>query len=230
VQPNKAIVGANAFAHSSGIHQDGLIKHRGTYEIIDPKMIGIPNHILVLNRHSGRHAVESRLKELGFEIIPDQFQKIFRKFQELADKKKEVFNEDLIALMDEEAAVVFETYRLDYLQCNAGTGTIPSATVRILRGDEVLQAAAWGDGPVDATYNAIAKATGQDVELEHYGIRALTGSSEAQGEAILRIRYEGRVFVGRGVSTDIIEASAKAYISALNHMVARQANGRNGKE
>jgi len=221
VQPNKAIVGANAFAHESGIHVDGLLKHRSTYEIMTPESVGVPKSKMVLGRHSGRHGLKARCEELGFELDEQQLQDVYEKFTELADKKKEVFDEDIIALIDDEITAMPETFHLDYLQCSSGTGTLPSATVRIVRGEQILQEAAWGDGPVDATYNAITKATGLKVELENYSIRAVTGSSEALGEAILRIRYEGKVFVGRGVSTDIIEASAKAYISALNHMMAR---------
>ena len=221
VQPNKAIVGANAFAHESGIHVDGLLKHRSTYEIMTPESVGVPKSKMVLGRHSGRHGLKARCEELGFELDEQQLQGIYEKFTELADKKKEVFDEDIIALIDDEITALPEIFHLDYLQCSSGTGTLPSATVRIVRGEQILQEAAWGDGPVDATYNAITKATGLKVELENYSIRAVTGSSEALGEAILRIRYEGKVFVGRGVSTDIIEASAKAYISALNHMMAR---------
>ncbi len=221
VQPNKAIVGANAFAHESGIHQDGVLKHRETYEIMTPESVGVSGSRIVLGRHSGRHAFKSRITELGFELNGDKFTQLFDRFTEIADKKKEVFDEDIIALMDDEMTSVPEIFRLDFLQVFAGTG-MPSASVIIARGDEVIKESAWGDGPVDATYNAITKAVGFEVKLENYTIRAVTGSSEALGEAVLRIRHEGEAFVGRGLSTDIIEASAKAYISALNHMVARR--------
>jgi len=221
VQPNKAIVGANAFAHESGIHVDGLLKHRSTYEIMTPESVGLTESKMVLGRHSGRHGFKARCEDLGFALQENQLQDAYERFLELADKKKEVFDEDIIALLDDEMADAYETFRLDYLQCSSGTGTLPSATVRIVKKDEVLQEAAWGDGPVDATYNAISKATGMAPELENYSIRAVTGSSEALGEATLRIRHEGKVFVGRGVSTDIIEASARAYISALNHMMVK---------
>ena len=225
VQPNKAIVGDNAFAHESGIHVDGLLKDRSTYEIMTPETVGVPGMKMVLGRHSGRHGFKMRCEELGFELDGERLDDTYQKFLGLADKKKEIFDEDIIALLDEEREERLQTFHLDYLQCTSGTGTLPSATVRIMRGQEILQAADWGDGPVDATYNAIAKAIGLEVELENYSIRALTGSSEAQGEAILRIRHEGKVYIGRGVSTDIIEASAKAYISALNHMMTRKSNG-----
>ncbi|MBN1844961.1 MAG: 2-isopropylmalate synthase [Sedimentisphaerales bacterium] len=226
VQPNKAIVGANAFAHESGIHVDGLLKDRSTYEIMTPESVGVPGSRMVLGRHSGRHGFKARCSELGIELNDTQIQQAYEKFLELADKKKEVFDEDIVALLEDEFETIPQMFRLEFLQCASGTGTIPSATVRISREGEMLQEAAWGDGPVDATYNAIRKATGIDVKLERYNIRAVTESSEALGEAILHIRSGEKVYVGRAVSTDIIEASAKAYISALNHMLARS-NGIN---
>jgi 2-isopropylmalate synthase len=225
VQPNKAIVGENAFAHASGIHQDGVLKEAITYEIMTPESVGVPGSRMVLDRHSGRHAFKARSAELGVELSDQMLNQAFEKFKDLADKKKEVYDEDIIALLEEEFEKIPQVFHLEFLQCAAGTGTIPSATVRIRKDDEILQEAAWGDGPVDATYNAIRKATGIDVELETYNIRAVTESSEALGEAILHIRSGDKVFVGRGVSTDIIEASAKAYISALNHMLARGNGG-----
>ncbi len=229
VQPNKAIVGDNAFAHESGIHVDGMLKNRSTYEIMTPESVGLTGSKMVLGRHSGRHGFKVRCAELGFDLNKQQLQDVYEKFMALADKKKEVFDEDIIAMLDDGIADIPEVFHLDYLQCSCGTGTLPSATVRINRQGQTLQEAAWGDGPVDATYNAITKATGLNPELENYSIRAVTGSSEALGEAVLRIRHEGRVYVGRGVSTDIIEASAKAYISALNHMMARGNNGSDKK-
>lgn len=230
VQPNKAIVGANAFAHESGIHVDGMLKSRNTYEIMTPESVGRAGSKMVLGRHSGRHGFTVRCEELGFELDDQQINGAYEQFLLLADKKKEVFDEDIIALLEDELADVPETFHLDYLQCSAGTQTLPSATVRIIHGDQILQEASWGDGPVDATYNAITQATGTDVELENYSIRALTGSSEALGEAILRISHHGRTFIGRGVSTDIIEASAKAYIAALNRMMARSENDKSQKQ
>jgi 2-isopropylmalate synthase len=221
VQPNKAIVGANAFAHESGIHQDGLLKNRSTYEIMTPESVGVPGSKMVLGRHSGRHGFKARCEELGITVDEQQLDVLYQNFLRLADKKKEIFDEDIIALLDDEITTMKETFHLEYLQCSAGTGTIPSATVRIDKQGTILQEAAWGDGPVDATYNAIKKATGLDPKMENYTIRAVTESSEALGEATLRIRHEDRTFIGRGVSTDIIEASAKAFINALNHMVAK---------
>lgn len=226
VQPNKAIVGANAFAHESGIHVDGLLKHRSTYEIMRPEDVGVGGSRMVLGRHSGRHGFKSRCEELGFALDEEQIDKLYEKFKELADKKKEIFDEDILALMDDALPTTRQTYALELMQCTSGTGVIPSATVRILKdGEEELTETALGDGPVDAAYHAISKATGLAPTLENYTIRAVTGSTDALGEAVIRIRGGERVFAGRGVSTDIIEASAKAYINALNHMVARQKSG-----
>jgi len=226
VQVNKAIVGANAFAHESGVHVDGLLKDRTTYEIITPESVGVTASRVVLGRHSGRHGFKIRCQELGFELDNRQLDTVYQRFTELADKKKEVFDEDIITLLDDTIPAAAETFHLDYLQCSCGTGTIPSATVRILSQGRRLQESAWGDGPVDAAYNAISKATGLHPKLENYSIRAITSGTEALGEAVVRINAGDRIYAGRGASTDIIEASAKAYVNALNHMIARGSNGK----
>ena len=225
IQANKAIVGANAFAHESGIHVDGMLKDRRTYEIMTPESVGLTGSKMVLGRHSGRHGFKARCAELGFGLNEEQLTQAFEQFLQLADKKKEVFDDDIVALLADELALGGEMFRLDYLQVSSGTGTLPTATVRIIREDQVLQEAAYGDGPVDAAFRAISKATGLAPKLENYTIRAVTESSEALGEAVLRVREGGRIFVGRGISTDIIEASAKAYVSALNHMMVTANNG-----
>lgn len=219
VQPNKAIVGENAFAHESGIHVDGLLKNRETYEIMTPESVGVTTSRMVLGRHSGRHGFKKRCEELGFDLTEQKITEAFEKFLELADKKKEVYDEDICSILEVGMENHSNTFRLDYLQVSCGSGTIPSATVKISRGEEVLQYAAWGDGPVDAAYNAIKGATGISVHLDKYQIRAVTGDSKALGEAVLRITHDGHMFTGHGVSTDIVEASAKAYISAINHMI-----------
>lgn len=219
VQPNKAIVGENAFAHESGIHVDGLLKNRETYEIMTPESVGVTTSRMVLGRHSGKHGFKKRCEELGFARTDEQITEAFEKFLELADKKKEVYDEDICSILEMGMEGNSNAYKLEYLQVSCGSGTIPSATVRISRGGETLQYAAWGDGPVDAAYNAISKAVGTSVHLDKYQIRAVTGDSRALGEAVLRITHEGKMFTGHGVSTDIVEASAKAYISAINHMV-----------
>ena len=225
VPPNKAIVGANAFAHSSGIHQDGVLKERNTYEIMRPEDVGIMESQIVLTARSGRHALRHRLEDLGYELSQEQLNQMYERFLAIADKKKEVYDEDLIALVGDEITAVPEKYRLEYLHTLSGTGTIPTATVRIrIDGEQVVQEAAWGDGPVDAAYKAIDKVIGVQVKLGEYSIRAVTSGTEAMGEVTLRIVDDGRTIVGRGVSTDVIEASAKAYINALNNLAARREN------
>ncbi len=219
VQVNKAIVGANAFAHESGIHVDGILKNRETYEIMTPASVGVSTSRMVLGRHSGKHGFKKRCEELGFDLTEAQINEAFDKFLELADKKKEIYDEDICSILEVGMDTPSNTYKLEYLQVSSGSGTIPSATVKIRRCDEVLQHAAWGDGPVDAAYNAISAATGVDVHLDKYQIRAVTGDSKALGEAVLRITHDGRSFTGHGASTDIVEASAMAYISAINHMI-----------
>ncbi len=226
VQVNKAIVGANAFAHESGIHVDGMLKHRETYEIMTPESVGVPGSKMVLGRHSGKHGFKSRCNELGFELTNEQLDQAFELFMELADKKKEIFDEDIMALLKDEMPNVEESIKLDYLQVSSGTGTLPSATVRIIYNGKTMQEAAWGDGPVDAAYNAIRRASGLSPVLENYSIKAVTSSSEALGEAVVRIKDDEKIFAGHGVSTDIIEASAKAFVNALNHMLAKS----NGKK
>ncbi len=220
IQPNKAIVGANAFAHESGIHVDGILKERTTYEIMTPESIGLGGSRMVLGRHTGRHGFVDRCKQLGFKLNQQEIEHAYQRFVEIADKKKEVFDEDIAAIINEEIHVVEHIYELLYLHVASGTGTLPTASVKIKTGDETTQAAACGDGPVDAAYEAIREATGLSPKLENYSIRAVTGGKEALGEATVRISEDGRTFIGRGISTDIIEASAKAYVDAINRMIA----------
>ncbi len=220
IQPNKAIVGANAFAHEAGVHVDGILKERTTYEIMTPESIGLGGSRMVIGRHTGRHGFVDRCKQLGFKLNGQETEHAYERFLEIADKKKEVFDEDLAAIINEEIHVVEHFYHLEYLHVASGTGTLPTASVKIKTGDQTKQAAACGDGPVDAAYEAIREATGLSPKLENYTIRAITGGKEALGEATVRITEDGRTFVGRGISTDIIEASAKAYVDAINRMVA----------
>ena len=224
VPPNKAIVGANAFAHSSGIHQDGVLKKRDNFEIIDPREVGWEDTSIVLSARSGRHALRHRLEKLGYELTPEELDKAYDRFIEVADKKKEVFDEDLMAIVGDELRNIAEKYRLDYLQTVSGTGSIPAATVRIkVDGGEPLQASACGDGPVDAAYEAINAALKIDsVKVEEYGIQAITGGSQAMGEVTVRVADGDLKTTGHGVSTDIIEASAKAYVDALNRLDVRK--------
>jgi 2-isopropylmalate synthase len=222
VQHNKAIVGSNAFAHEAGIHQDGMLKNRLTYEIITPQSIGVPASKLVLGKHSGRHAFRDRLSELGYVLSEDELQKAYERFIELADKKKEVSDRELEALIQGELGAMQDLFELDYLHVSSGITTIPTATVRISKDGELREEAACGDGPVDAVYKAVDRIVGLPVELKEYAIKAVTGGPDALGEVSIRVQTaEGRIFSGRGLSTDIIEASARAYMHALNK-IARE--------
>jgi 2-isopropylmalate synthase len=219
VQRNKAIVGENAFAHESGIHQDGVLKYRETYEIMDPASVGIPKNSLVLGKHSGRHAFRDRVTQLGYTLTDEQVESAFTKFKALADKKKEVFDEDIEALVDDQLELSAGLWELVQLQVVSGSTTIPTATVvlRDSNGDTVRDAAD-GDGPVDAIYSAIQRLTGIKVNLTDYRIRAVTRGKEAQGEVQIEMEHNGRKIRGRGLSTDILEASARAYLAAINRL------------
>lgn len=224
VQPNKAIVGANAFAHESGIHVDGLLKSRQTYEIMTPDSIGLSDMKIVLGRHSGKHAFKKRLEDLGYTLTDDEFERAFEQFLVVADRKKEVFDEDLAAIIEGEIRSISEYYKLEYFHISSGSSTIPTSTVRMRAGEEVMQESAWGDGPVDATFRAINRIAGIDLSLEEYSLRAVTAGTEAMGEVTLRmVVNESLVIIGRGVSTDILEASAKAYVDGLNKIRQRLA-------
>jgi len=222
IQPNKAIVGANAFAHESGVHVDGLLKDRSTYEIMSPESVGVPGMKVVLGRHTGRHGFFDRCRSLGFHLTDEEAEQAYNRFLEIADKKKEVFDEDVAAIINDEIRTVERVYHLEYLHVACGTGTLPTASVKMQVKGETKLAAACGDGPVDAAYEAIRGATGLSPKLESYSIRAITGGKEAMGEATARIVEGGRTYIGRGVSTDIIEASAKAYVDAINRMTAAE--------
>ena len=224
VQANKAIVGANAFSHSSGIHQDGMLKHKLTYEIMNPKDVGIEESTLLLTARSGRNGLHNRLKHLGFDLSSKEIDNIFEKFKALADKKKYVFDEDLIALIQEGKSEQRESFTLEYINTASGTGTIPTATVRLKKGKEIFQEAACGDGPVDAMTKAMDKITGHKPTLEDYSLRSISSGKDALGEVTVRIDEKGVKMIGRGTSTDIIEASAKAYLNAINRISLTQKN------
>jgi len=224
VQPNKAIVGANAFAHESGIHQDAVIKDAATYEIMTPQEIGLSSNAIVLGRHSGRHGLKNRLSELGYALQPAELDVIYQRFLEIADRKKEVYDEDLLALMSAETGETAETWKLDYFHILSGNKTVPTATVVLRRGEESLQEAAVGDGPVDAAYNALNRIVDLPVTLQDYNLRGVTGGKEAVGEVVVRVRHQGTTWLGRGASTDIIEASIRAYLNALNRILAAGAS------
>ncbi len=219
VQPNKAIVGDNAFAHEAGIHQDGILKERTTYEIMKPLDIGLTESRLVLGKHSGRHAFSERLKKLGYKLSREEVDKAFATFKALADKKKEIYDDDLHALIEEQLVTVPSVYQLEYIQISSGTSTIPTATVCLKKGDNVIQDASCGDGPVDAAYKTIERITKIKCRLVDYSLRAVTSGKDAVGEVTVRVRHGGREVTARGASTDIIEASAKAYVNAINRLL-----------
>ncbi len=213
---NKAIVGDNAFAHEAGIHQHGVLAARETYEIMRSEDIGIPSSKLVLGKHSGRHAFKQRTEALGYSLTDEQIDKAFEKFKLLADKKKEVFDEDIEALIDEQIEQAPEVWTLAGVQTTAGSSAVPTATVTLVKEGESFTDAAIGDGPVDAVYQAIGRITGIKLRLTEYALRALTGGTDAQGEVTIEVEYQGRHFRARGVSTDIVEGSARAYLAAVN--------------
>lgn len=222
VQHNKAIVGENAFRHEAGIHQDGILKNRKTYEIMNPKMIGIPENELVMGKHSGRHALKTRLKNLGFTLTDNELEKAFERFKTLADKKKEITDIDLIVITEEETLTLKPVYTLDYFHIVSGSSTIPSATVRIKKEKEVFEDASRGDGPIDALYKAIDRITKLSPKLKEYKITAITGGKDAQGEVAVSLEIKDLKVAGKGISTDIIEASGKAYLSAINQYLSRK--------
>ena len=220
VQPNKAIVGANAFAHESGIHQDGVLKHRETYEIMRAEDVGWGANKLVLGKLSGRNAFRTRLAELGIDLPDEEAMNVaFARFKELADKKGEVFDEDLHALVSEEGIVpAHEHYKLSALKVTSETGTVPHARVVMTVGETEVVAEVSGDGPVDAVLKAIERMAGSHAQMQLYSVNAITGGTDAQGEVTVRLEREGRIVNGLGADTDIIVASAKAYINALNRL------------
>ena len=221
VPPNKAVIGDNAFAHESGIHQHGVLNNSLTYEIIAPEIIGISHNSLILGKHSGRHALEERLKSLGYELDNEAIGILFTKFKELADRKKVIFDRDIEALVVDKPADYNECFRLIYHHVSSGNQTMSTASVRLQGSDgTMLEEASGGDGPVDAAFKAIEKAIGIEIQLKDYQLKAVTAGKDALGEATVWVEREGRVFNGRGLSTDVIEASVKAYLNAINRMLA----------
>ena len=219
VQPNKAIVGANAFAHESGIHQDGIMKNKLTYEIMDAEMIGLNNNLIVLGKHSGRHAFQARLKELGFDVSENELNRAFVKFKELADRKKEITDWDLEAIVNDEIQQIPDLFKLQLVQVSCGSNSQPTATVTILnpQGQELTDAAI-GTGPVDAVYKAINRVVNVPNELIEFSVQSITAGIDAIGEVTIRLRGNQRIFSGHAANTDIIVASAQAYINALNRL------------
>ncbi len=219
VQPNKAIVGQNAFSHEAGIHQDGVLKKSSTYEIIRPQDVGFGGTRLVLGKHSGRHAFNERLKKLGFELDENEILKAFERFKALADKKKEIFDEDLLSIVEDGIVSIPETFRFEDLTIVSGNKITPEATIGLAKGGKVLKKSSSGDGPVDACYKAIDAITGLKCRLLDYSLKSITGGKDALGEVTVRIVSNKDEVSGRGTSTDIIEASAKAYVNAVNKLI-----------
>ena len=223
VQPNKAVVGQNAFSHEAGIHQDGVLKKRSTYEIIKPEEVGFSESFIVLGKHSGRHAFSQRLKDLGYKLTKKETDNTFWHFKVLADKKKEIFDEDLEALIDEQLAKIPKSWSLSYLQTKSATASSPKAIIGLKGPDGKIQrASSIGDGQVDACYKAIEKITKQKGKLEDYSIQSVTAGKDALGEVRVRVKFKKYIISGHGASTDIIEASAKAYLNTINKLIARR--------
>jgi 2-isopropylmalate synthase len=220
VQPNKAIVGSNAFAHSSGVHQDGILKDRSTYEIMRPEDVGIKQHTMVLTARSGRAALSHKLKELGFDLDKQSFERVFQRFIDVADRKKEITAKDISSIVEIEMSRVEETYSFLGMQIMSGDQMTPLSSVRLKKGKEVLIDAAIGNGPVDATFHCIERLVGHQGKLLDYDLKAITTGKDALGEAVVRVEIEGRVYSGVGTSPDIIEASARAYLNAFNRFFA----------
>ncbi|NEN94924.1 MAG: 2-isopropylmalate synthase, partial [Moorea sp. SIO3I7] len=235
VQPNKAIVGSNAFAHESGIHQDGVLKHKLTYEIMDAESIGLKENQIVLGKLSGRNAFRSRLKELGYDLSDNDLNKAFVRFKEVADKKKEITDWDLEAIVNDEVYQAPEVFHLELVQVSCGDHGSPTATItlRTPTGKE-LSDAAIGTGPVDAVYKAINRVVNRVVKLPNklieFSVQSVTGGIDALGEVTIRLQHNERVYSGYAASTDIIVASAQAYVNALNRLYSAMQNGKLGND
>ncbi len=218
VQANKAVVGANAFAHESGIHQDGFLKKQETYEIMTPESIGLSQSTLVLGKHSGRHAFRARLEEMGYHLSEAETNRAFERFKSLADAKKEIFDEDIVALIADEVYRIPDIFELEEMEAHSVTGQPPRARVRMRVDGQILEKASTGDGPVDAVYSAIKQITGSESPLVGYFVKGITGGTDAQGEVTARVQEGDQIFIGQGADTDIIVASARAYVNALNKL------------
>ncbi|WP_422443571.1 2-isopropylmalate synthase [Thermoanaerobacterium sp. DL9XJH110] len=225
VQPNKAVVGANAFAHESGIHQHGVLSEKSTYEIMTPESIGLASNRIVLGKLSGRHAFSQRLKELGYELPDEEINKAFERFKDLADKKKEITDSDIEAIVEDQVSKMPQLIELEYFQTSSGNQTIATATVRVKVAGRSIEEASTGDGPIDATYRALERACNINCRLVDYSIKSVSSGKDAMGEVVVKIEKDGKVYTGRGLSTDIIEASALAYTNALNKTLFNNGNG-----
>jgi len=218
VQPNKAIVGANAFAHEAGIHQDGYLKERTTYEIMTPESVGIGQSSLVLGKHSGKHALKNRLEALGYNLADTEISKVFKRFKDISDRKKDIYDEDIEAIVMEEIYRIPDKYRLKYLNVTSGTVAVPTATVQLEIEGEVVQNAGFGNGPVDAVYKTIIQMTGVDAKLLHFSVSSITGGTDALGEVTVDLQDKNRIAVGHGSDPDILVASGKAMLNAMNRL------------
>jgi 2-isopropylmalate synthase len=234
VQPNKAVVGSSAFAHESGIHQHGVLSNAATYEIMDPLEIGLEGNRLVLGKHSGRHAFADALAKIGVELEPDHLNRAFARFKELADRKIQLTDQDLEAIIAEElGAAEADTFVLESVVVGGGTHLQPRATVHLKRGEEVIEESAIGDGLIDAAMGAIQRATAVEGRLVSFNVSAVTGGTDALGDVVIQLDVDGRRVTGRGVATDVVEASARAYLAAVNRSfvvaapseAAREASG-----
>lgn len=224
VQPNRAIVGANAFAHEAGIHQDGMLKNPMTYEIMKPETVGISKNSLVLGKHSGRHALNAHILEMGYNLSDDELNIVFKKFKNLADKKKSIQDEDIEALINEGVLRSSEVFCLEYIHVLSGNTVFPTASIQLNINGRPVQGSTEGSGPIDAVYNIISKLTSTKSELLRFTISALTEGTDAQGEVTVRLKEDGIVALGKGADPDIITASALAYINGLNRLEYMKAN------
>jgi len=225
IQPNKAIVGSNAFAHEAGIHQHGVLAKATTYEIMTPQSIGLKSSELVLGKHSGRHAFEKKVKELGFKLAQKEFEKAFNDFKALADKKKNIYDEDIEAIVENEISREKQIYELESIFITSGSAVRPLAKIKLRKDGKFFSAEASGDGPVDSAYKAIEEIIAQRFKLIDYSLKSVSIGKDAVGEAMVKVEYKGMVYLGRGTSTDVIEASVKAFLSAINRIL-RNIKGR----
>jgi 2-isopropylmalate synthase len=224
IQPNRAIVGANAFAHEAGIHQDGVLKNPMTYEIMKPETVGISKNNLVLGKHSGRHALAAHVRSMGYDLSDEEINLVFQKFKNLADRKKQILDEDIEALINEGVLRTSEVFSLEYIHVLSGSTVFPTASVQLKIHGRLVQGALEGTGPIDAVYNIISKLTHTKSELLRFTISALTEGTDAQGEVTVRLKEDGVVALGKGADPDIITASALAYLNGLNRLEYLKAN------
>jgi 2-isopropylmalate synthase len=219
VQPNKAIVGENAFAHEAGIHQHGVLKNKETYEIMTPESVGLSKNNMVLGKHSGKHALRSKAEELGFELTEEALERAFERFKAVADKKKQIYDGDIEAVLSKEVLQVPKTYQIKSFVINSGNSITSTAVIEAVKDEKIIEKVARGDGPIDAAFQAIGKIVGKEMRLEDYQLNSVTEGMDALGDALVKISSNGKSFAGRGLSTDIIEASIHAYINAVNKMI-----------